>query len=260
MTPEGAPSIPVHAGDRGNSTRPAALLWTAVGLLVAFAAMGAVVLAAPLAPLTQPLDDWWRSVVGQAPESSVHLSLVPMIFQYLGEAPGLLVLIVLVPLGLAVVGRWRSALFVASAGLVTVGLLSQTMKNLVDRPRPAADAALGLYGPLFSVDHGSYPSGHAVAVGCVVVVVAALIPPSRATARTIGSVVGAFLIAGMVWQRTLINAHWLSDTVFGAVAGVGGALLMWWLFWPWLNQDYGRPLALFGRIARRSGSVAPAAL
>ena len=42
------------------------------------------------------------------------------------------------------------------------GLFSQGMKNLVDRPRPAADETLGLFGPLFTVDHGSFPSGHAV--------------------------------------------------------------------------------------------------
>ncbi|MNJ04708.1 hypothetical protein D3C73_1655920 [compost metagenome] len=46
----------------------------------------------------------------------------------------------------------------------------------------------------------------------------------------------------MVWQRTLINAHWLSDTLFGLVAGVAGALLVWWAFWPLLQRDYGRPV------------------
>ena len=32
----------------------------------------------------------------------------------------------------------------------------------VDRPRPVDDLANGLLGPLFPVDHGSFPSGHAV--------------------------------------------------------------------------------------------------
>jgi undecaprenyl-diphosphatase len=187
-------------------------------------------------------------------------AVVPRFFQGLGQAPGTLGLLVALPLALAAVGRWRSGLFVAVAGVFCVGILAQGMKNLVDRPRPAADGALGLYGPLVGVDHGSYPSGHVGTAVFAAVVIAALLPPHPGSARTIWWLVGVFLTVGMVWQRTLVNAHWLSDAVFGAVAGAGGALLMWWLFWPWLQRDYGRPLAFFGRDARPTGSTAHAAL
>jgi len=228
--------------------RPIGMLWAAAAALAVFAAGGVAV------PVLGPVDDWWRSLVGSAPGDAAASGAVPMFFQYLGQAPGTLGLIVVLPLALAAFGRWRSGLFVASSGLFTVVFLSQGMKSLVDRPRPAADAALGLYGPLVGVDHGSYPSGHVVTAAFAAVAIAALFPPHRQSARTIWWVVAAFLIVGTVWQRTLVNAHWLSDAVFGALAGGGGALLMWWVFWPWLHQDYGRPSA-FRRIVRRAASA-----
>ncbi|KRA24591.1 hypothetical protein ASD65_09350 [Microbacterium sp. Root61] len=222
--------------------RPQAMLWWSLGLLAAFALMGLFVGLNPSAPFTQPLDDWWRALVGASTEGSLHTTAVPMFFQFLGEAPGALLTVILIPVGLAIVGRWRSALFFLTTTLVGPGLFSQGMKNLVDRPRPATDEALGLFGPLFQVDHGSFPSGHAVSAGALVIGIAALIPSARRTARKVWWVIGALLMLGMLWQRTLINAHWLSDTIFGLVAGVSAALLMWWAFWPLLQRDYGRPV------------------
>ncbi|WP_127473350.1 phosphatase PAP2 family protein [Microbacterium sulfonylureivorans] len=235
--------------------RPLALLVWALVLLGAFGLMGLVVSLNAEGPFAQPIDDWWRRLVGAAPDGGSHTWFLPMFFQYLGEAPGALFMVILLPVGLAVVGRWRSALFVFASCLVSLGLYSQGMKNLVDRPRPAADDVLSLFGPLFTVDHGSFPSGHAVAAGALVAIVAALVPGDRRTLRLAWWVVGTLIAVGMMWQRTLINAHWLSDTFFGIVAGVAGVLLMWWAFWPWLQRDYGRPV-WFLRFGRRPAADA----
>lgn len=242
------------ARDAGTtaSRRPPALLWWALGLLAAFVVMAVAVAVAPEAPFTQGVDSWWRGLVGASPDGSAHLWAVPMFFQYLGEAPGALVTVILIPLALTAIGRWRSALFFLSAGLVGPGLFSQLTKNLVDRPRPALDEAAGLWGPLFTVDHGSFPSGHAVSAAAVAIGVAALIPSARKTARTIWWFIGGALMLGMMWQRTLINAHWLADTFFGLAAGAAGALLMWWAFWPLLQKDYGRPVWFMHRGERPS--------
>lgn len=220
------------------------MLWWALGLLAVFVVMGIAMAIDPAHPFTQPLDDWWPGINGVAPDSGAYTWVVPMFFQQLGELPGLMVAAVLIPALLALIGRWRSALFCVSIVLVGPGLLSQGMKNLVDRPRPAADEAAGLFGPLFSVDHGSFPSGHAIGAAALVVGVAALIPPTRVLARGGWWVLGAFIMVGMAWQRTLVNAHWLSDTLTGLLVGTAATLLMWWAFWPWLHRDYGRPIAL----------------
>lgn len=231
-----------------TSTGPRArtLRW-ALGLLIAAILMGIVVRLNQTAPFTQPLDDWWRRVNGAAPGSSSYTWAGPMFFQYLGELPGWVFMIAVAPLTLVAVGRWRSGLFYLSATVVSTVIVSQVLKKLVDRPRPALDEAHGLYGPLFSVDHGSFPSGHAVTAATLVVAIAALIPPVRRRARLVWGVVGGLLMVGMVWQRTLINAHWLSDAVFGLAAGAGGACLMWWAFWNLLAKDYDRPIRFLGR-------------
>jgi undecaprenyl-diphosphatase len=220
--------------------RPAAMLRAALVLLALFVVVG-VAMTLGTTPFVQPLDDWWRGVVGAAPDSSLYHGPVPMFFQYLGELPGAIVAVVVIPLLLVLVGRWRSALFFLSS-YAAMTLATQVVKNLVDRPRPAPDAAAGLYGPLFKVDHGSFPSGHAAAVGLLVVSVAALIPSGRGALRRTWWVIGALLMVGIVWQRTLVNAHWLSDTLTGLVAGAGCGLLIWWAYRPGLQQDYGRPV------------------
>ena len=230
----------------GSSTRPVTvarprwMLWTALGLLVAFVALALGVLAAPDAPWTQALDDLWRGAVGVGPDSWVPAFALAQLFQHLGQLPGAVLMMILLPLVLVLVGRWRSALFVIAVQLAGPGLLSQLTKNLVDRPRPAEDTVAGLFGPLVQVDHGSFPSGHSVSMAAIIITVLALIPASAVWARRIWIVIGVLLAAGMVWQRTLINAHWFTDTCAGLIGGAAVAVLLWWAFLPWLRRDHDR--------------------
>lgn len=217
--------------------RTRGLLITGLILLVVVCAQAMAVAANPNAPWTQGFDDAWRSMVGVSPESGAYTWFIPMFFQNLGQLPGFVACLLLLPIALAVIGRWRSALFVLAVQLSAPGLVSQLLKNTVNRPRPAADEAAGLFGPLFMVDHGSFPSGHAVSAGALAVILAALIPAVSRGARITILVIGLFLVVGMIWQRTLVNAHWVSDAVAGIFAGVGVALLLWWAFEPWLRRD-----------------------
>lgn len=212
------------------------------GTFAAFVLMAVAVAVNPSAPFTQGLDAWWRGIIGQGPDDTLYRGPVAMFFQDLGQIPGAILTIIVIPLVLVLFGRWRSALFFLAALLLCPLVLSQVTKNLVNRPRPAFDEAAGLAGPLFTVDHGSFPSGHAVTAGALAIAVAALIPPTHRALRAVWWVVAVLLVLGMMWQRTLINAHWLSDAFFGIVAGVVGALLMWWAFWPLFRADYGRPV------------------
>jgi undecaprenyl-diphosphatase len=54
--------------------------------------------------------------------------------------------------------------------------------------------------------------------------------------------VGVLLAIGIVWQRTFINAHWVSDTLAGLWLGAAATTLLWWLFYRVLLKDRGRPL------------------
>ncbi|MET0975517.1 MAG: phosphatase PAP2 family protein [Leifsonia sp.] len=236
-----------HVATR-RAERPRGLLVAGIATLAVFALFGLSVALDPEHPLSQGLDDAWRRLVGSdfGPETGAF----PMFFQYLGEGPGALVLLIVIPIALLIVRRWRSALFFISANAGTI-LVSQLTKNLVHRPRPAIDVENGLFGPLFSVDHGSFPSGHSVTAGFVIVGIAALIPPGR---RLAWWIIAAVIGGGMVWQRTLINAHWLSDTLFGLAAGAATTLIIWWAYYLLLQKDYGKPF--FGRTITADAAVA----
>ena len=219
--------------------RPRWLLVTGLIGLTLFAAFGFSVAANPESPLTQGIDDAWRALAGLAPGTGGETWALPMLFQHLGQIPGAVLTLLLIPIWLFVIRRWRSALFFLAAELVGSFGVSQLTKNLVDRPRPADDLVNGLYGPLFEVDHGSFPSGHAVSTGILLVAVAALFPPAK---RLVWWIIGALLVVGMIWQRTLINAHWLSDALFGVIGGASATLILWWAFATLLQKDYGKPL------------------
>ncbi|MEF3402792.1 phosphatase PAP2 family protein [Agromyces sp. CCNWLW203] len=219
--------------------RPRRLLVTGLIGLALFVAFGLTVAANPGSPFTQGIDGAWRALVGLQPGTGGETWALPMLFQYLGEIPGAVLTLLVIPIWLFVIRRWRSALFFLAAEFGGTLVVSQLVKNLVDRPRPAADLANGLAGPLFGVDHGSFPSGHAVSTGILLVAVAALFPPAK---RLAWWIIGALLVVGMIWQRTLINAHWLSDALFGVIGGASATLILWWAFAALLQKDYGKPL------------------
>lgn len=239
MDPGTAPLTNSAPPARGGKTRrPSWPLATGLLGMLVFTAFGFAVAANVEHPFTQPLDDWWRALVGATNEAQIQNPIV-MLFQEIGQIGGAVLMVIVIPGWLFIIRRWRSALFVLAAEFGVSIVVSQVVKNLVDRPRPAADAALGLSGPLIPVDHGSFPSGHGVSVGILVVAIAAILPVA---ARKIWWIVGAVLAIGMIWQRTFVNAHWISDAIVGVIGGASATLLLWWLFWRLLDRDRGKPL------------------
>lgn len=220
--------------------RTPGLLRTGLLPLAIVAAQAIAVAVNPSAPWSQGIDDAWREMIGVGPDSGAYTWFLPMLFQALGQLPGAIALMLLLPIGLIIVGRWRSALFVLAVQLAAPGLVSQLLKNTVNRPRPAANGAEGLFAPLLQVDHGSFPSGHSVSAGALAVILLALLPLSRRWVKVAVIGVDGVLIVGMILQRTLINAHWLTDCLVGVCAGAGVALVLWWAFQPLLRHDRDR--------------------
>ena len=89
------------------------------------------------------------------------------------------------------------------------------VKAAFDRPRPP--------GALIETSAAAFPSGHAVA-GAVTAVglVLVLAPPGPARFRW--EVWAVVFSAVMALSRVYLRAHWLSDTVAGALLGAGLAL------------------------------------
>ena len=73
--------------------------------------------------------------------------------------------------------------------------------------------------------HGSsYPSGHAAYAGATAVALVLLFSEARPRRRW-WFVPAAVATAVMVWSRTYLQVHWLSDAVAGATLGVAVTLL-----------------------------------
>ena len=110
--------------------------------------------------------------------------------------------------------QWRGFRAWAVAEALTP-LTVNSIKLVVDRERPAI-ARVDPFGT-------SFPSGHTAYAGATTVALVLLAadgdpPPAWLWAT---AAVGT---AGMVWSRTYLQAHWLSDAVTGALIGVGVSL------------------------------------
>ncbi|MCX5384391.1 phosphatase PAP2 family protein [Streptomyces sp. NBC_00083] len=195
---------------------PGALRLGAVLLLVTVV-LGACVDTDPRHPFFQGLDDRWLSWMG-GPHGGVY-GAVAAVLNWFGGPLGVVVPLALL-IYLVVRRRWASVGYLLVTYITASFVVVQALKYLVDRPRPAH--------PLVRVDHGSFPSGHATGAAMLVVMVGALlVPPAR---RRTWWVVATLFTATMMWSRTWLHAHWLSDTVAGAAAGAGTALMLWWVF------------------------------
>ncbi|WP_327281884.1 phosphatase PAP2 family protein [Streptomyces sp. NBC_01205] len=211
-------------------------LLLAVVLLAAPAVLALVVRADAANPPFQGADDRWLDWMG-GPHQGVPAALAAVLNLF-GGPPGIVVPLALLAF-LLVRRRWVSAGFLLGVYLAGSMLVVQGLKHLVDRPRPEH--------PLVRVDHGSFPSGHAAGAALLVVLVGVLLVP--AARRRTWWAGGTVFTAAMMWSRTWLHAHWLSDTVAGAAAGAGTALLAWWAFAPALTREGDR---LRRSAARRS--------
>lgn len=116
---------------------------------------------------------------------------------------------------------WAAAIFVVVSA-VSAGLV-QALKALFARARPD--------DILLDLTSGAYPSGHAANAATVATLLALLVP------RWWVAVAGAGYVALMALSRTYLGAHWLSDTVGGAVLGASLALAAWAVFAPPLRRE-----------------------
>jgi undecaprenyl-diphosphatase len=162
-------------------------------------------------PWVQHVDDAARSVAadlrtGPVTWTAVQLSLIGGVWVMWPLRVAIAVL-------LAVRTRWlQLAAFALS--VVTSEAAIGTTKEVFDRPRPP--------GSLIGTSGDSFPSGHAIAATVTAFwLVIALVPPTPRRWRWGAWAVG-FAFA-MALSRVVLNAHWLSDVVAGALFGAATA-------------------------------------
>lgn len=202
-SPVGAPLNPALSDAR----RPAAIV-TGVAATVAFVVLRLVVALGGHAPLA--IDVWWHDLMrGAVSDVGLVVAWVPAI---VGGTAGMIV----VGLTLIVLLVWRrrrwDAATLAIAMIVVVGI-GAPMAAVIARTRPADSLAERMAT--------SFPSGHTAVATTVVVILALLIRRWQMWA------VGVGWVLLMMWSRTYLQAHWLSDVVAGLLEGIAVATLVW---------------------------------
>lgn len=137
--------------------------------------------------------------------------------------------IFVVPLGgtllLILMKRPWSAAYFLVAQAVSAGLV-QILKRSFGRARPEEILVIS--------DYGSFPSGHVAGAATLATAVIVLFPKLWVI------IAGVVWVLAMAFSRTYVHAHWLSDTVGGALAGVGVALVVAALFAVPLERERAR--------------------
>lgn len=179
-----------------------------IAALAAAAVLGVFIrVVAGDGPLT--VDRWWRQVVAGLPEPLRAASLV------LDAVGGGILAHFWIPLGLIVVllllRRQRDALVYAAAALASTGLV-QAGKAVFARARPD--------DIVIDIASFAYPSGHAAFAATIATALWAAFPGWRS------AVPGALGTAAMALSRTHLSAHWLTDTIGGALVGAGAVLVV----------------------------------
>ena len=200
-------------------------------LLAGAVVVGLLVVLPATRPLVQEVDDAvWRfsGDVRNEPGTTLAVAL-----SWLGSAE------VNWPLRAAAVLllAWRRHWLKAAAftlAVLTSELFIGPVKAATDRPRPP--------GALIETSAASFPSGHAIATA-VTAVGLVLVLAHPGPSRWLWELRAVEFTAVMALSRVYLRAHWLSDTVAGALLGAGLAL--------------GWPALLMALRARRDAVVRP---
>src|SRR5215470_6441637 len=179
--------------------------------LGAFVGMSAVVFAVGLLPGDMSLHQ--EIIEGRGTPIHAVARWVNEGGRWVVLAPGMVLLFAWSPLARRHWWLWCALMPVG-------GLVEQSFKLLVGRPRPRG------------VNPG-FPSGHVTAAATFAVILLYVLSRERArlspAARAGLLVVAAALVVSVGYARVILNAHWPSDVLGGALLGVGCAAAgAWW--------------------------------
>ena len=188
--------------------------WAVLGI-VAVLIGGAYFRFASGAPVG--IDEWWHGVTATERGSAPYA--VAVFLAEVGGSIGAAACTAIVAALLLVLRMRRDAGAVVTAMILGV-LASETIKAVVLRTRP--------WDALYPTHGTSYPSGHSMGAAALAVsILLAVAGSERVSDRALAwtRVAAATWILTMMWSRAALHAHWLSDTIAGAVLGAAVAVL-----------------------------------
>lgn len=176
--------------------------------LVAFTVLRLIVALGGLEPLA--IDVWWQdTVTDTGNELLVAIAWVPAVA---GGTIGMAVISALiVALFVWRRRRWDAATFAIS--IAAVVLIGAPMAAVIARVRPETSLAESVAT--------SFPSGHTAVAVTMSVSLGLLLHRWWVWA------LGAMWSILMMWSRTQLHAHWLSDVIAGALEGIAVATIVW---------------------------------
>jgi membrane-associated phospholipid phosphatase len=234
-------SPPVAAATAtGPPQRRAAVLAAGLALLVVAAGF-AIVIRADRARLVMGMDEGWLSLVRHCRSAPVTDGF--KILSLIGGPVGATILVCLLGAGLLLIARWRTVIYLGLAEALG-SACSDLIKHYVYRHRPPH--------PLVVADIGSFPSGHVITtIGVGIALTVILTRPGRRRWALVAVAAAGLL---MMFGRTYLAAHWLSDTLESLPVAIGVGLVLWWAFGPLLARDRDRPVRLPSWLPRPDSS------
>lgn len=225
----GPATEPEPAASRPADGRRPLMLGSGLALLAIATAFAVVVAREPAHSPGPGLDQAWLTVLRQS--RATALTEVAKVLSILGGPIGGTVLVGLLTAAFLLLRRPWTALFLALTEACG-SAASQLIKHLVLRHRPPH--------PLVTADIGSFPSGHVITTVAVGLALTAVLTRPGQRARALALVAAAAIV--MIWCRTYLGAHWLTDTFESLAVAAGITLVLWWAFTPALAREAG-PLA-----------------
>lgn len=211
------------------------------GALFALAVVLGVLVVTLPAGATNALDVFWNEAMAQLRQPWM-LSIAHVMNRVGGGWIAVLVVPLLIVGVLVLMRRWRSAVFAASAFIVSAGL-TQLLKQIFGRARPD--------DMLVASDFGSYPSGHTSNAATIAVVLWLVFP------RVWVALIGALWVVVMALSRTILSVHWITDTVAGALVGASAALLVAGMLTGWASLGWTDPSTVSPRSSRAEDPTLP---
>lgn len=199
--------VPVESSEVIDARRMIALT-VAIAATVAFVVLRVVVALGGHEPL--PIDVWWDELMfATMTDAGLLLAWIPA---HVGGTIGMIVIGILLVLLFVWRGRRWDAVNIASA-IVVVVAIGAPMAAIIARQRPDDSLAESVAT--------SFPSGHTAVATTVALTLALLLR------RWYVWVLGIAWVLLMMWSRTYLHAHWLSDVVAGMLEGIAVACLVW---------------------------------